>query len=149
MASAPRYPDPVRTARRKNPNREYQSYDWYESSILTLAANTTFQEVARFSGRPDAITVQTGTAGVNVRLRNRGAAAGTSIRLAVTGTQALDVTAEIVEAQDPAGAGGQVIVAVGKFGSHGIDTRENFPGPVRDPVDSPTELRAVQAYWPR
>ena len=57
MASAPSYPASTRTARRKNPNREYQSYDWYESSLLTLAANANFQEVARFSGRPDAIRI--------------------------------------------------------------------------------------------
>ena len=95
MPSSPGYPEEIRTARRKNPSREYSSYDWYESATLTLAANANFQEVARFSGRPDAITVQTGTAGVNVRLRNRGAAPGTSIRLAITGTQSLDVTAEI------------------------------------------------------
>lgn len=116
------------------PRREFESFDGYDSGVAVLAANALFQTVIQFNGRPDAITIQSSAAGVNIRLRNRGASGGTPIRILTTDPIHLNVTAEIVEAQDPAGGGTQVVSAIGRFSTRGIDTRETFPGPDRNPT---------------
>jgi len=116
----PEPPDPARPGEaRGNPrqtaDRTYESFEWYESFTATLAAGTAFADAGAFSGRPDSILFQSNTAGIDVRFRNRGEAPGSPIRVNVTGTQTVAIAAEVVEARDPAGVGGQVLVVIGRF----------------------------------
>ena len=84
-----------------------------ESRSATLAAVATFAEVARFSGRPDRIDLHSSAAGVEFRFRNRGQDATTGLVVRAGGSYETDASFELVEARDPAGAGGQLVTAVG------------------------------------
>lgn len=144
MPSAPEQPRERPHAMRPVSRREHESFDWYDAASTTLAASTEFQEVARFSGTPESIVVQTSAAGIDVRLRNRGSAAGASIRLGVTGFQILAVAAQIVEARDPTGAGGQTVTAIGRHASSRIERREVKHGPDFAPGSLPEEALNYQ-----
>lgn len=85
----------------------------YEARTLTLAASTAFQEVARYSGRPDRIDLHSSAAGIEYRLRNRGESQEANLVSRAAGVYETDLSKEIVEARDPAGAGGQLVTAVG------------------------------------
>jgi hypothetical protein len=87
----------------------------YQSALLTLAANATFQQVVLFAGRPHNITLQASATGLNFRLRNRGEEGLDSIRVLSTNPLVLYISKEIVEVQDPAGAGGQIVSAQGMW----------------------------------
>ena len=137
MPSTPGYPGERATAKRREAQRTGESFDWYESQRIVLAASTLFQEVITFSGRPESIILDTTATGVEFRLRHRGEAAGTPIRIEGIATRVLDVSAEIVEARDPAGAGGQGVTATGRFMSRGIDVRAHRAGPSRERVLAP------------
>ena len=89
------------------------SFPRYEARTLTLAASTTFQEVARFSGRPARIDLHASAVGVEFRLRNRGEDQSANLVVRAAGPYQTDISKEIVEARDPAGAGGQIVTAVG------------------------------------
>ena len=84
-----------------------------ESRSATLAAVATFAEIARFSGRPDRIDLHSSAAGVEFRFRNRGQDATTGLVVRAAGSYETDASFELVEARDPAGAGGQLVTAVG------------------------------------
>lgn len=84
-----------------------------ESRAATLAASTVFQEVARFSGRPDRIDLHSSAAAVEFRFRNRGQDATTGLVVRAAGAYETDASFDLVEARDPAGAGGQLVTAVG------------------------------------
>lgn len=89
------------------------SFPRYDARTATLAASTAFQEVARFSGRPDRIDVHASAAGVEFRFRNRGQDQSTNLVVRAAGAYETDASFELVEARDPAGAGGQLVTAVG------------------------------------
>lgn len=129
MPAIGRFPAMRAGAVERPASREYESSDWYETRTLVLAAGTAFQEVIRFSGRADAVSVQISAVPVFIRLRNRGASGGTAIRLGATGTHELRVTGEIFEVQDQSGAGGQTITVTGRYHSRHIDSRDNRAGP--------------------
>jgi len=85
----------------------------YESRSATLAAVATFAEVARVSGRPARIDLHSSAAGVEFRFRNRGQTDETGLIVRGAGAYETDASFELVEARDPAGAGGQLVTAVG------------------------------------
>ena len=87
----------------------------YQSATITLAASTAFQQVVLFSGRPDRIDVAASAAGVEIRLRNRGEENTDAIRIVNAAFHETDISKEIVEARDPAGAGGQIVTAHGMW----------------------------------
>lgn len=87
----------------------------YQANTITLAASTTFQEVIRFSGRPDRIDLSASAAGVEYRFRNRGESPTDAIRAPGTAFHDTDLSKEIVEARDPTGAGGQLVTAHGMW----------------------------------
>jgi hypothetical protein len=87
----------------------------YQSAVLTLAAVSTFQQVVAFAGRPANITLAASAAGLNWRLRNRGEEGLDSIRVLSTNPLVLYISKEIVEVQDPTGAGGQIVSASGMW----------------------------------
>jgi hypothetical protein len=91
------------------------SFPRYQSNTITLAANTSWQEVVRFAGRPKKIDVAASAAGVNFRLRNRGEAEADAIRIVNAAFHETQISKELVEAQDPTGAGGQIVTAHGMF----------------------------------
>jgi hypothetical protein len=106
------------------PHREHQGYGLgavatkfprYQSATITLTATTAFQEVVRFAGRPDRIDVAASAAGVNFRLRNRGEENTDLIRIVNAAFHETDISKEIVEAQDPTGAGGQIVTVHGMW----------------------------------
>jgi len=132
MPSAPPKIGERATAKRREPTRTSESFDWYESARIVLAAGTAFQEVVTFSGRPESIILDTTAVGVDFRLRHRGESAGSVIRIEGIATRVLDVSAEIVEARDPAGVGGQGVTATGRFMSRNIDVRAHRAGPSRE-----------------
>lgn len=84
-----------------------------ESRSATLAASTTFQEIARFSGRPDRIDLGASAVGLEFRFRNRGQDATTGLVVRGVGQYETDASFELVEARDPAGGGGQFVTATG------------------------------------
>ena len=94
---------------------EAESYPRYQSNTITLAANTTWQTVIRFAGRPRKIDVAASAAGVNFRLRNRGEAEADAIRIVNAAFHETEISKELVEAQDPTGAGGQIVTAHGMY----------------------------------
>ena len=87
----------------------------YQSAVLTLAANATFQEVIRFAGRPSNITITASAAGLNFRFRNRGEEGLDPIRVLAVTPLVLYISKEIVEVQDPGGTGGQIVSAQGGY----------------------------------
>jgi hypothetical protein len=87
----------------------------YQSKSITLAANTSFQLVVQFAGRPDRIDVAASAAGVNFRFRNRGEPEGDALRVPNAAFHDTDISKDIVEAQDPTGAGGQICTAHGLY----------------------------------
>jgi hypothetical protein len=89
------------------------SFPRQQSKTATLAASTAFQEVVRFSGRPDRIDLHTSAIGVEFQYRNRGSDAVPGPVLRATGSYEADASFEIVEARDPAGAGGQLVTVTG------------------------------------
>jgi hypothetical protein len=144
--SAPGFPRPRESATRPASRREHQSFDGHDSGFLTLAAVATFQEVITFGGRPDSIVIDSTAAGINIRFRNRGEAPRNPIRLDSIGEKRFELSAEIVEAQDPTGAGGQIITATGRWASRGIDTRNNYPGPSRERPQFEAEEARTQIH---
>ena len=84
-----------------------------ESRSATLAASALFQEIARFSGRPDRIDLGSSAVGMEFRFRNRGQDATTGLVIRGVGQYETDASFELVEARDPAGGGGQFVTAVG------------------------------------
>lgn len=142
--SAPGYPRERATAQRAEGRRTTESFDWYESARLVLAASTVFQEVISFSGRPDSIVLDATATGVEFRLRNRGGPPGSIIRIEGIAQRDLQVSAEIVEARDPAGAGGQGVTATGRWASRNIDERSNRGGPNRAKASLPQSELATQ-----
>jgi len=89
------------------------SFPRVEARSATLAASTAFQEIARFSGRPQRIDLHASAAGVEFRFRNRGQDATTGLVVRAAGSYETDASFDLVEARDPAGAGGQLVTAVG------------------------------------
>jgi len=144
VPSVPAFPERRETAQRAEARRTTESFDWYESARIVLAASTVFQEIITFSGRPDSIILDTTAAGVEFRLRNRGTAPGSALRIEGIATRVLDVSAEIVEARDPGGVGGQGVTATGRWASRNIDVRDNRPGPNIHEQKLPDEFLAHQ-----
>jgi hypothetical protein len=101
----------------------YETFQWYEAGRLVLDAVTTFQEVKRFSGKPDSIILSTNSAGVRFRLRNLAEPGGDEFQLDAVGDMHLKVAAEIVEARDATGLGGAQVTAIGRYGSRDIEGR--------------------------
>ncbi len=126
----PALPGEARGTPRQTADRTYESFEWYESFMFTVPAGTTFVDAGAFSGRPDSIQFQVSAIGTDVRFRNRGEAPGATIRVNVTGTQNIAVAAEVVEIRDPAGAGGQVIVVIGRFVHRSALHRSGVQAPV-------------------
>jgi len=149
MPSVPAKVQSRASAKRREGSRTSESFDWYESARLVLAAGTTFQEVITFSGRPESIILDTTAAGVEFRLRHRGEAAGSNIRIEGIATRVLDVSAEIVEARDPAGVGGQGVTATGRFMSRSIDVRADRRGPSRERPFAPEQDLSTQVSLER
>lgn len=100
--------------------RSFESYEWYEARRPTLAAGTAFVEVARFSGRPDRIEIQSGSSDVEVRLSRRGEAPGDPVRIVSIGAVDFGAGADLVEARDVNGVGGQSVLIMGFYGTAGV-----------------------------
>lgn len=132
MPSVPSYPAERESAQMPAPYRTYESFAWYEAATFSIPGGTVFAEAARFSGKPDSLLLIAGNANVDVRLRRRGGAAGSTIELATTQPTELKMGDEILEARDRTGAGGQGLIIVARFGSQQIDVRSNRPGPSRE-----------------
>jgi hypothetical protein len=108
------WPTP-RTDRAFGPGISDTSYPRYQANTITLAATTAWQTVVRFSGRPNRIDVAASAAGVNFRLRNRGETDPDSIRIVNAAFHETNISKDIVEAQDPTGAGGQIVTCHGMW----------------------------------
>jgi hypothetical protein len=91
------------------------SFPRYQSNTITLAATAAWQEVIRFAGRPAKIDIAASAAGVNFRLRNRGESDTDAIRIVNAAFHETEISKELVEAQDPTGAGGQIVTAHGMW----------------------------------
>ena len=91
-----------------------------ESRSATLAASALFQEIARFSGRPDRIDLGASAVGVEFRFRNRGQDATTGLVIRGVGQYETDASFELVEARDPAAGGGQFVTAVGYWAAESV-----------------------------
>ena len=91
------------------------SFPRYQSNTITLAATAAWQEVIRFAGRPSKIDIAATAAGVNFRLRNRGEPEADAIRVVNAAYHQTEISKEIVEAQDPAAGGGQIVTAHGMW----------------------------------
>lgn len=89
------------------------SFPRQQRGVATLAAVTTFAEIARFSGRPDRIDLHVSGVGVEFQYRNRGAEPVPGPILRAAGSYETDASFDIVEARDPAGVGGQLVTVVG------------------------------------
>ena len=146
--SVPSYPAPRESAELPAGHREYESFDNYESQRIVLAASTAFQEVISFSGTPESIIIDATAAGIDVRFRNLGEAAPNFIRLEGAGERRFQLRARIVEARDPAGAGGQGITATGRYASRSIDVRADRAGPRRAGPMLGEISRATQSTTP-
>jgi hypothetical protein len=132
VPSVPGYPPERQSAMRPAAGREIESFDNVESFTATLAAGTVFLPIANFSGTPDSIHAVAATGPVQIRIAFRGEAPPSFITL-LAGVQ-LETRArgQFVEARDPAGAGGQVVIITGRYSSRAIDVRQNRPGPSRE-----------------
>lgn len=108
------YPQP-RDGRAHSSGLVATRFPRYQSNTITLAASTAFQEVIRFSGRPDNIDLSASAAGVEYRFRNRGETVTDSIRAPGTAFHDTNLNKEIVEARDPTGTGGQTVTAHGTW----------------------------------
>lgn len=97
--------------------REYETLDWYEELLFLIPAGAAFVEAGRFATRPDKIVVRTNLSSVEIRLRPRGGAPGDFIRVRVAEPLTFPTGAEVVEARDPAGVGGQTIFITGLYNS--------------------------------
>jgi len=147
--SAPGGPATRPIAKREAARREYESFDGSESASITLAATTVFQEVITFGGRPDSIIVDSSAAAIEFRFRDRGQPARAPIRVQAAGERRLQIGAEIVEARDPAGAGGQFVTATGRWASRSIDVRMQNAGPSRERYGLPPDAEATQILDPK
>jgi hypothetical protein len=123
---------------------ERQSFDNIESFTATIGAGTTFVAVANFSGTPDSVRLAPLTGPIEFRLAFRGEAPGGPIRVDAANPLETNTRAQFVEARDPAGAGGQVVVVSGRYASRGIDVRQNRPGPSRERPYLPESAEARQ-----
>jgi len=108
-----KFPDPHPAVRDYGAGLVPGRFPRMESRSATLAASTAFQEVARFSGRPDRIDLHASAAAVEFRFRNRGQDSTTGLVVRAAGAYETDASFELVEARDPAGGGGQLVTAVG------------------------------------
>jgi len=97
--------------------REYETLDWYEELLFLIPAGAAFVEAGRFATRPDKIIARTNLSSVEIRLKPRGGAPGDFLRLRVAEPITFPTGAEIIEARDPAGAGGQTIFITGLYNS--------------------------------
>jgi len=144
MPSTPGYPPERQAAMRPAAGREVESFDNVESFTATLAAGTVFLPIANFSGTPDSVHAVAATGPVQIRMAFRGEAPGAFITLLATVPLETRARAQFIEARDPAGAGGQVVVVTGRYSSRAIDVRQNRPGPSRERPFLPPEAAATQ-----
>lgn len=86
----------------------------------TLGAVTTFAEVARFSGRPDRIDLHSSAAGVEFQYRNRGGDTVPGPVVRAAGAYETDASFDLVDARDPAGAGGQLVTVIGYWSAESL-----------------------------
>jgi hypothetical protein len=142
----PSAPGPINSrpeAENPTARREYESFDWYEEISGVLAAGTAFVELGTFSGKPDRIRARVSASSADIRLRNPGEAAGSPIRVRLSEDENVYAGSRIVEARDPAGAGGATVFVTGFFHSRHIDRRESRRGPtlsdVRARAEAPPE----------
>jgi len=105
------------------PQANYDLGWWYETINFTTLAGTAFAEAGRFSGRPDSVTVHTSGPTTDIRFRRRGGPPGDSISVDGTGPMEIGASGEILEARDPAGAGGTAVRAVGRFSRYDVPCR--------------------------
>lgn len=144
MPSTPGYPPERQAAERPAAGRETESFDNVEAFTATLPAGTAFTSIADFSGTPDSVHLLALTGPVDVRLAFRGESPGRSIRIAANVPMETRARAQFVEARDPAGAGGQIVIVTGRWSSRAIDVRQNRPGPSRERPFLPESSRATQ-----
>jgi hypothetical protein len=87
----------------------------YETFYFTIPAGTAFVEACRFSFQPDTISVSTSAVNAEVRFRDIGGAPTTFYRPENANHNAAPFPGRrIVEARDNAGAGGQVLLIMGR-----------------------------------
>jgi len=110
---AVKFPDARKDIRDYGPGNIPGKYPRLDAKTATLAASAEFQEVARFSGRPDRIDLHASAAGVEFRMRNRGQDVSSALVVRTPGPYETDASFELVEARDPAGTGGQLVTVVG------------------------------------
>jgi hypothetical protein len=148
MPSTPGFPSERPNTQRRSGNREYESFDSYESGTTILPAGVVFTEVITFGGRPDSIEINCIGGPIEVRLRNRGMAAPAPVNIPANGTLNFRTAYEIVEARDPAGAGAQRVTAIGRYPSRHIDVRQNPSGPRMRHATSEDFESSAQSYKP-
>lgn len=129
---------------RPAPRRTAETFESVESFRTILAAGTTFATVSQFSGRPDSIFVAAIGGPVDVRFRYRGEAAPGFAQIPANQNIEFKVGAEIVEARDPGGGGGQALLVTGRYLSRDIDVRETREGPTRSDSFFPKTEWATQ-----
>lgn len=84
----------------------YDQHGGYESFNVSVPAPGSLVEVCRFSGIPDSVILSTSGPDLEVRFRRRGGPPGDFILIAGAPRGDVVCTGEIVEARDPAAAGG-------------------------------------------
>jgi len=92
-----------------------EKFGRYETVQAVLGATTAFTELGRFSGIPDQVDVWASAAGLDVRLRDTAFPEESAVRTIANDWVRNVAARRVVEARDPAGAGGQTVSVVGKW----------------------------------
>jgi hypothetical protein len=92
-----------------------EKFGRYETVQAVLGATTTFTELGRFSGTPDQVDIWASAAGLDVRLRDTAFPEESAVRTIANDWVRNVAARRVVEARDPAGAGGQTVSVVGKW----------------------------------
>jgi hypothetical protein len=92
-----------------------EKFGRYETIQAVLGATTTFTELGRFSGTPDQVDVWASAANLDVRFKDTATPEESAVKT-IANDWVRNVNARrIVEARDPAGAGGQTVSVLGKW----------------------------------
>jgi len=92
-----------------------EKFGRYETVQGVIPAGTAFSEIGRFSGTPDQVDVWASAAGLDVRFADTATPEESAVRTIANDWVRNVAARRIVQARDPAGAGGQTVSVLGKW----------------------------------